>query len=296
MSSRLNIDKDIVPGDTVSFELDMTLYGEGVSQQFTFTAPNAAPLVSRVSGVRAKINPIVTSKTGNNKNYSFVKYKKIGDLNANYYELLVKLSANKVPGDLAPDDVVKIQSSDATLGINNVNATVLKRNGARPNYLFLKVPAASPPTHTSGTYAVTNSTVTEVKKIIKKQDITVSLPKGFLNKLVAEKPRGTAEDGMMEDVVIYAYKQFTGRNTTAIKKKLMVNDDEVNDKIPPARSDIVAYRGKDSYSKLFTINDKNGQKVVCYIAIARYTYDGNNWNGEWVQTDSSDKVIWGKAK
>jgi hypothetical protein len=102
-----------------------------------------------------------------------------------------------------------------------------------------------------------------------------------------------AKEGMVEDIPVYAFKRFSGSNNASIKRKLMNDGSEINEKVPPDRSDVLDFIGKKSYSRLFEIN--NEKNFIFYVAIARYIYDGNQWTKQWVQTDSSDRVIWGRA-
>lgn len=289
--AKLSIDKNLNPGDVVDFEMDINIFGESLSQQFNFTTPKAPPLISKVKNINTKIENRDRYVTGNNKNFGFSKYKRKPDISDNRYELLVILNADKVPGDLAADDDVLINCSEA--GLNNVPAIVLGRNNKRKNYLYLSVSKNNLPS--SNLDLSTTGTITEIKKKIKIRDVTVTLPEKFIDSLISEKPTTPPKNGNVEDIVIFAYKQFNGPNKSSIKYKLMINDNEINSKRPPQRSDIVEYRGKRSYTKNFTLNDNSGQRIICYVAIARYIYNGENWNGEWLQTDRSDNVIWGKA-
>ena len=291
--STISIDKDLSAGEEIKFRLEVTLFGETVEDIFDLLVPNAPHLVSKLKGIRAKVENKDEYRTGNNKSYGFNKFKKFNEpLSTNRYKFLVVLNANKVPGDLAPEDEVLITCAEA--GFTNVPAVVLPSNSKRKNYLYLSIHNDYPPSKNLDTN--TTGTVVEVKKKIKKKKITVSVPKEFMNSLVSEKPTSPPKKGNVEDIIIFSYKQFDGPNKSSIKYKLMVDNSEVNLKNAPTRSVVSDYREKSSYSKLFNLNDENGNKIICYIAIARYTYDGENWNGEWLQTNSSDEVIWGKAE
>lgn len=290
--STISIDKDLAAGEGVAFRLEVTLFGETVEDTFDLIVPNAPHLVSRLKGIKATSENKDEYRTGANKSYGFNKYKKKEDISTNRYKLLVVLNANKVPGDLAPEDEVLINCAEA--GFTNVPAIVLPSNSRRKNYLYLSVNKSNTPSSNLDTNTTGN--ITEIKKKIKKRKVTVTVPKEFMKSLVSEKPTTPPQKGNVEDIIIFAYKQFDGPNKSSIKYKLMVNDSQVNLKTPPTRSTILEYREKSSYSKLFNLNDENGSKILCYIAIARYTYDGDDWKGEWLQTNSSDEVIWGKAE
>lgn len=292
MANEVSFERDINPGDKIFFRVDIDLYGENVARQFEFIAPKAPKLITKAS-IRLKIEDASQIKTGTNKSFSFNKYWRKANIDASNYILLIRLDNDKVPGSLDTNDIVRIDSSDAAIGLNNVTGTVLRLNKKRPNYLYLSVSRSNEPASTDPTAAT--GSIVEVKKIILKKKFTVSIGDKFIESLLAEKEPGTPVKGDSEDIIIYAYKQFNGKNKASIKKKLMSNGDEIDDKIPPPRSDVIEYRGKGSYSKTFSINEEDGEKVICYASVARYTYDGESWSGEWFQTDDSNKTIWGKA-
>lgn len=287
----LSIDKNLSPGDKIDFELEINIFGETLSQQFSFVTPEAPPLISKVKGINVKVENKDNYFTGNNKSFAFSKYKKLENISESRYKLLIILNANKVPGDLAPDDDVLLTCAEA--GFNNVPAVVLGTNNKKKNYVYLSVNKNNQPS--SNIDNNTSGTIVEIKKKIKKREVTVSLPERLLNTLISEKPKSTPEKGNIEDIVIYAYKQFDGANTSSIKYKLMTNGNDVNLQTPPSKSVANDYRDKKSFKKMFTLNDKDGQKIICYVSIARYTYNGTEWVGEWLQTDKLDKTIWGKA-
>lgn len=288
----VSIDKDLSPGEKVRFRIELTIFGEEVDSDFKFIVPNAPPLLSKVKGITTKVKNYLEYLTGNNKNYNFSKYKKKENISENRYKLLVVLNSNKVPGDLAPEDDVLINCTEA--GFTNVPAVVLPNESSKPNYLYLSVSKTNQPSAAIDTS--TTGTVTEIKKKIKKRKITVTIPKSLLKSLVSEKPTTPPQRGNVQDIIVYAYKQFDGPNKSSIKYKLMSNDEEVGLKNPPQRSSVIEYVGKESYSKTFTLNDEKGSKIICYVAVARYVYNGSEWNGEWLQVNRSGDVIWGKAE
>lgn len=291
--STISIDKDLSAGEEIGFRLEIKLFEEEVDTTFDMFIPNAPHLVSKLKGIKVNVESKDEYRTGDNKSYGFNKYKKFNQLiSPNRYKLLIVLNADKVPGDLATEDEVLINCAEA--GLTNVPAIVLPSNSSRKNYLYLSVSASALPSSNQDTNTTGN--VTEVKKKVKKKKITVNVPKEFMKSLISEKPTTPPQNGNVEDIIIFAYKQFDGPNKSSIKYKLMVNDAEVNIKNPPNRSTVLEYREKSSYSKLFNLNDKDGSKIICYIAIARYIYDGNDWKGDWLQTNASNEVIWGKAE
>lgn len=289
--SNISIDKNLNPGSEEDFELELVLFGETISRVFGLKVPNAPLLASKQS---EKIKLTVENKdeyrTGNNKNYGFNKFKKFTtNISPTRYKFLVILNANKVPGDLAPEDDVLITCAEA--GFSNVPAVVLPSESSRSNYLYLSISTANQPSKNLDTSTV--GTIIEVKKRIKIRKITIDASV-FKNSLVSEVST-PPKKGSVEDIIVFAYKQFDGENKASIKYKLMSDDSEINLKTPPQRSSVVQYRGQYTTSKLFQLNDQNGNKILCFVAVARYIYDGDKWKGEWLQTNEQGDVIWGRA-
>ena len=289
--ANLSIDRNLDPGQNIEFQLALTLFGEEVYDVLSLTVPNAPTLVNKLKNIEMRVSNRDKYIFGNNKRFSFVKYKKFGDVSPSRYKFLMVLASDKNVGDLAPDDEVVINCPDA--GFVNVQGIILADSNKRKKFVYASInkniqPLTNQDLNTSGT-------VQEYRKKIKIRDITVSVPQDFLKTLVSEKPTTPPKKGNVEDIIIFAYKQFNGPNKSSIKYKLMINDSEINLKNPPIRTQVLQYRGQRSYKKSFTLNSENGERVLCYIAIARYTYDGEEWKGEWLQTNDSDEVIWGRA-
>lgn len=285
--AELSIPEKLNPNSKLDLELEVIMFGESVSYSFpSITVPKAAPLMSKVKGLNLKMENRERLLTGNNKSFSFNKYKIMEDISQNRYKLLLVLTAEKIPGDLAVNDDVAINGS----GLNNVVGIVLSIKDAKRNYVYLSVNKSSKPNVQNG------GTITEINKRVSVKDVRVVLPDTVIEGLVSEKPRTSAEKGNIRDIPIFAYKQFNGKNTAAIKYKLMNNDKEINLKSPPVIADVVDYIGRKTYDKSFKINDEAGQNILCFVAIARYIYDGTKWNGEWLQINSSKDVIWGRAR
>lgn len=292
--SNISIDKNLNPGSEEDFELELTLFGETISRVFGLKVPNAPLLASKQS---EKIKLTVENKdeyktvdNNNNKEYTFNKFKKFTiNISPTRYKFLVILNANKVPGDLAAEDDVVITCAAA--GFNQVPAVVLPSDSGRSNYLYLSISTSNQPSKNQDNSTV--GTVKEIKKRIKRRKITIDASV-FKNTLVSEVST-PPKKGSVEDIIVFAYKQFDGENKASIKYKLMSDDSEINLKTPPQRSSVVQYRGQYTTSKLFQLNDQNGNKILCFVAIARYIYDGEKWKGDWLQTNEQGDVIWGRA-
>ena len=290
--SSISIDKPLSPGQKATFVVDMAFYGYSKKMEFTIEAPNAAPLLSRVDNI------VLESKEGPPKdktkgNYGFSRYEvKSNITNTTFYRLLIKLNNAKVANQLQPGDKINFISSDPKLAaLNNKNYEIIKDSNSNKNYVMLKVNRSDRPTQN---IANASGSLQEITGTIKTRRYTVTIPNKVFNGLISERiPGKAAKEGMVEDIPIYAFKRFKDTNKASIKRQLMINENEINEKIPPDRSDVLDFRSKKSYSNLFDLGEKN--KFIFYVAIARYIYDGEKWTKQWVQTDSSDNVIWGKA-
>jgi hypothetical protein len=290
--SNISIDKNLIPGEEIEFRVEMNIFGEEVEDYFKFVVPNAPPLVNKVRKVSLKIENKDEFRSGDNKTFNFNQYVKKASISKDRYELLIVLTANKVPGSLSAGDDIIINCSEA--GLNNVTGVVLPGDSKKKNYLFVSINKTNQPS--SNKDLSTSGTVQEYNKRIRNRKVTVELPEGFNKRLVSEVSAPAPKKGNVEDIVIFAYKQFNGRNKASIKYNLMNSgEDDIDLKVPPARSKVLDFIRKVSNSKTFTINDEKGQKLLFYIAIARYTYSGEGWKGEWLQVDDSKNVIWGRV-
>lgn len=291
--SSLSIDKNLEPNKEVTIRIDMSFFGYGKTMEFTFTTPNAAPLLNRIDTIKLK-NEKGPDKEKTKGNYGFSKFAKGANIDSNFYKLKLYLNSVKQANQLSPGEEINFTSSDAKLAaLNNKNFKIIKDNNSDPRYVYLRVNKTYQPTVTQG---AANGSLQEITGTVKTRKYTVTLPPEVIKGLVSEKLKNL-DDGMIQDIPIFAYKRFKGNNSVSGKKKLMFNDSEINDKIPPDRTDnlVKEYVGKKSYSQTFTINDQ--EKFIFYVAIARYTYNKakNEWKKEWVQTNSSDEALWGKA-
>lgn len=292
--SSISIDKPLAPGEKATFIVEMSFFGYSKQMEFELTVPNAAPLLSRVDNIRLE------SKKGPDKpitpqSFNFSKYAKAEDLSGtNAYRLKIYLNNTKQANKLKPGEEVVLNSSAAQLAqLNGRTFKVIPSNIKKEsdNYVHLRVNKAYQPTVTK---ASASGTLSEITGTIPTKTYTVIIPNKVFKGLISERiPGKAAAEGMVEDIPIYAFKRFSGKNKASIKRKLMMDGSEINEKSPPDRTDVLPFRGKVSYSRSFDIDDE--EKFIFYVAIARYIYDGDKWTKQWVQTDSSDNVIWGRA-
>lgn len=290
--SSISIDKPLAPGQKANFTIDMTFYGYSKTMEFTIEVPNAAPLLSRVDNIvlESKEGPPRDKTKGN---YGFSRYEvKSNIANTTFYRLLIKMNNAKIANELQPETKINFRSNDPKLAqLNNNDYEIIKDNNSNRRYVMLKVNRTHRPTQN---IANASGSLQEITGTIKTRRYTVTIPNKVFNGLISERiPGRVAKEGMMEDIPVYAFKRFKDTNKASIKRKLMTNGSEINEKIPPDRNDVLDFRGKKSYSNLFDLGEEN--KFIFYVAIARYIYDGEKWTKQWVQTDSSDNVIWGKA-
>lgn len=289
--SSLSIDKNLDPNKNITFRVEMTFFGYQETMEFNLQTPNAAPLLSKIENIVLK-NEQGPEKEKTKGNYGFSKYAKGSNVGKDFYKLKILLNNTKQANQLEPGETINFISSDPKLSqLNNRNFQVIQDTNKDTKYVYLRVNNSYQPTQASGN---ASGSLQEITGSVKTRKYTVSLPKEVMDGLIAEKLPGTVKKGMIEDIPIFAYKRFKGNNSAGVKRKLMVNDADINDKVPPDRDDVIQYRGKKSFQINFPINDK--ENFIFYVAIARYIYNGEVWKKEWVQTNASDEALWGKAK
>lgn len=289
--SGISIDKNLDAGKKISFRIEMEFFGYSQIKEFELTVPKAAPLLNKIDTIT------VTKKPGrpNQKtkgNYSFSKYAK-GINDGSFYRLKLLLDSAKQANQLKPGEEVNLSSSDAKLNaLNNKNFKVIPDTNSDPRYVYLRVHENFQPTVVPASSAI--GSLQEITGIIPTTNFTVTLPNNVFNNLITELTSTTApQNGAVEDIPIFAYKRFTGNNSSAVKRKLMINGDNISDKEPPDRDAVLEYRRKKSYSRTFE-NDQE-EKFLFYVAIARYSYKGDVWKKEWLQENKSGEALWGKA-
>jgi hypothetical protein len=300
--SNISIDKPLAPGEKATFIVEMSFYGYAKKMEFNIEVPNAAPLLSRVDNIRLEKSqgpPLVRTK----KNFPFSKYSR-ESLNKSFYRLKLFLNNPKQAGELQKGEEVILNSSNAIFSnLNGIKFQVLpntSKGKTRDNYVHLKVPVNRGLVSftSSGTAAGSIAEVTGETKTVK---YTVTIPEKVSKGLISERiPGKAAAEGMIVDLPIFAFKKFKTKNSASVKTKLMIEGGgDIDEKNPPPYHVVreeFTNRGnaKKSYSRNFPLDDE--EKFIFFVGIARYIYDGESWKQEWVQTDASDKVIWGRAK
>lgn len=291
--SSLSLDKNISPGEEVTIRIDMSLFGFGKTMEFTFTAPNAAPLLNKIDTIRLK------SEAGKDKektkgNYAFSRYEKGESIDKNFYKLKLLLNSAKQANQLNPGETINLVTpSGGALGqLNSKNFQIIRDTNKNNKFIYLKVNKTYQPTGSSG---AATGTLQEITGTVKTRKYTVTLPDKVFKGLVAQA-KSPLSNGEVEDIPIFAFKRFTKDKSAEVKRKLMCSPStEISDKEPPERSAIIQYRQVKSYSAEFDIDSE--EKFIFYVALARYTYNKqkNIWQKEWIQTNASDEVLWGKA-
>lgn len=292
--SRISIDKPLTPGQTATFIVDMSFFGYSRQESFKIKVPNAVPLMNKVNNI------LVTSKRGVDKektkgDFAFNRYVKKGN-SGDFYTLAVRLVNPKQANELKPGDEINFKSTDPKLiNLNTKNYNVIANNNKNKSYVYLKVSKLDQPNPTSASAAnVSGSSLQEITGTVKTRKYTVTLPNKVFNGLIAETiPNEPVTKGMVEDIPIYAYKKFQGKDSASVKRKLLNNNDDINEKEPPNRVDVISFRNKRSYSNEFVVDEED--KFIFYVSIARYIYDGDGWKKQWLQKNASRETIWGKA-
>lgn len=298
--SKLNL-KKLQPGDNVSFIVEGKIFDEVTrSARIDIKVPLAAPLMNKVPVTYTP--PLVFYKIVYNggDEYGFSRYMKAGRLGTGYFKLRLYFDTKKVKNQLSNGDFVKIKTSTSSVStLNNVTATVYASgtpNGGAGSFIDLKVSEFYEPALKSGT---TNKNVDYIKESTgrrKQKSYTIQIPDAevfqqLIN--VKENPTGTSS-WAVRDIPIYAYRNYDGKITSDDKLLSMLDDSQISFKKPPDYSTSLESNFlQKSYTKIFDIGDK--PNYIFYVAIARYTKNNGVWAGEWLQTNSSNKPIWGKA-
>lgn len=276
----------------------MEFYGFSETREFQFEAPRACPQLNKLNNIYLEKKIVKDLKVAP-KSYGFQKYQKGGAIGDNHYRLKILMNSGRNANELKPGEKVSLTTTDAKLLPLNTSGNVSKQwNVVKPNdnnnsarTVHLRIHKDYVPTQNSG--VVSNSSVTEIVRVVREQRLKIIPPDTVFNGLIKEVVIGDPKKGDVEDIIIYAYKQYEGRNSARAVRKLMINDQDIKEKEPPERQTVLEYRKKRSYSKDFTIDEK--KNIICYISIARYTYDGQKWVGEWLQQNKVGQAIWGKA-
>lgn len=290
--NKINIDKNITPNDKVTFQVTMEFYGYDATRQFEFIAPRACPQLNKLNNVYLNTKQLGDVKVAS-KPYEFSKYVKGTKLDSKTYRLKILMNNKKNANELKPGEKVKLTSSDAKLSaLNNKEFIIVKPdNNSNERYVHLKVSNSFTPTVAS---ASVTGTLTESSVTVKQKRLKVTPPESVFKGLVKKVVIGSPKKGDVDDIVIYAYKRYSGKYSASIKRKLMANDDDVSEKRPPLRSVIDNfYRKAPSFSKDFKLDGDN--TIICYISVARYVYNGKEWVGEWLQVNKLDQAIWARA-
>lgn len=290
--SRISIDKPLTPGENATFVIDMSFFGYSKEVEFKIKVPRAAPRLNKVNNI------LVTNRRGADRertkgDYGFSRYVRGENIRGPFYILKVRLNNLKDANQLSPGDLINLSSTDPKLAaLNTKNYEVLDNNNKNKRYVNLRVNIADQPTPTSA--SVSGSSLQEITGIFRTRRYTVSLPPKVFRGLISERIPGKGlQKGMVEDIPIYAFKRFKGQAVASVPRKLMNSGANINEKVPPDRNQVTAFIGKRSYFRDFIVD--NEEKFIFYVSIARYIYDGEKWNKQWVQTNASKNAVWGKA-
>lgn len=294
--SNINIDKNITPHEKITFQVTMEFYGYSQVREFQFRAPKACPQLNKLNNVFLEKGNVRNNKV-TSKTYNFTKYTKVGKIDNNFYRLKVLMTGAKASNELVPGEKVIFTSSGKLAALNGKTFTVIKSNdnNINPKIIHLKVNKDYQPNpNPTAPYTNTQSgSLQEVNRIEKIQRIKVIPPEIVFDGLVKQIDIGAPKKGNVDDIIVYAYKQFEGNNSAQAVRKLMLDDSEINEKKPPSRQTVLEYRKARSYAKDFKIDDD--KTIICYISVARYTYNGTGWTAEWLQQNKLDQAIWARA-
>lgn len=292
--STINVDKNIEPGEKITFRVDMAFYGYEKTIEFDFVAPRAAPLLNRIDTIKVK-KESGRSKEKTKGNFSFTRCFVGPNIDKNHYALKVLMTNKKNANELMPGETVNFIASNTNgplKNFHNKNFIIVKDTNKDPRYVFLRIPKNI---QTVGSISTATGSLQEITGTTKVFKYTVTIPEKVFKGLVTEVVANNLKDGMVEDIPIFAFVRFTkDKQAKDAKKQLMINGNIISDKEPPDRNDVrKEYISKKSYSREFDFDEN--EKFIFYVAIARYTYVNKTWRKEWIQTNAADLVLWGKA-
>lgn len=286
--------------DKVNFYIEAEFFDDNVTSPIlSFQTPKAAPLMHKVPIFVQSRSAPWESIVSDTKEVNFRKFVK-RDLDSNYYMLVLTIGDQEDRGQVSKDDYVRLVSDDPELSdLNGDRFKVLFSDltSTKKTYqVKLRVGNSKTLNVDSGFVTPETSYLNVEEGRIKRQNFTISVPQDtvFNNLVSVRYPETGTLESSVRDVLIFAYKQYE-TNAGAIPKKLMSNDAEVTSDPPPDWSDVKdEFFGKLSYSKTFSV--RGATNFIFYVAIARYIYKDGKWTGRWLQKNSNNNPIWGRAE
>ena len=275
-------------------------YGENPSSiAFNIDVPKACPLISKTN-IELKVKASTDEVERNGATvFPFNYYSKLTLSKKNFYKIRLRLGQKKDRGSLKIGDKVLIDVPGGS-PLSNLDGQVFPIIASGPtsnNEAFivdLEIPNSTVVSQVRG--SVTNSTLTEDYAIKKFKQFEITITKNVFDNLINVRSplKGTLVSQVM-DIPIYVYKNFEGQNSAKEPRLLFLNNTEINEKAPPDWSQnlVDAYLVGNSYKKRLRSDEK--RNFLFYVAIARYRYANNKWNGKWLQVNKENKAIWGKA-
>jgi hypothetical protein len=290
------------PKSDIKFCLTGEVFEENpISSTFVIKVPPACPLINKTA-IQLKVTSAPPIYTANgSKEFKFGGYKKFTYTKSGFYKFRIRLTTVKDRGSLKAGDTARI-FVDGTTGLSALNANVFTIISSGPSptgdayVVDFEIPNSFVITSTYG-FANPNAYVREVTVKNERKTFQISLQKQeVFDQLIDIKNPATGTPRLVvKDMPIYAFKNYDKENSAKLPKKLLLNFDEINEETPPAYTIAMrdAYLAGTSYSKMLR-SDEN-PNFIFYVAIARYKFANNKWTGEWLQKNSDNKAIWGKA-
>lgn len=270
------------PGETIDFRVSADIYGDRISPIMSFTVPKFPPLIT-FSTLRLIDTPASTENY-TNKQYGITAYRSQTTSDRNRNKVSLKLNS---VNNLTKNDRINITSTSGPLTALNGNNYSITEVDVRNQRIVFLVPKNVLGVG-SGSVNATFNSVSEIVggKITKGKRYTLSIDKKFFNSLLYTE--------YAKDILIFSYIQSKDKIDTGDTKRLMSNNDTINELTPPSYSTVLSEYGKrQSYTKF--LSDDNGANVEFYIAVARYIQVDGVWTRRWLHQRANKTAIWAKA-
>jgi len=306
--STFNIE-NLLSNAKYSFQLSKTLSNEELSYDIEFSTPkypismDKVKLFYKLLSTNTKKEPVINSAS-----YFITKYvvlEKPANKNASTVRFFIN-SSDSTYSSLSKGDKIqfKTNAASALANFNTSSAIINQTSFKTPNQKYVDIinmvsssfnPSSKGNVTANESYPspYTNYFVEFSIKDVKtdRYQIFVDGQSEFLtNELMFVKDA-------VQDIIIFAYASAANKSikVESLEKRIISVDSVINSKTPPlyaAVNGIFAKQSSAIHTQKWTTN-VDGAFVYFWAAVARYKKDKNaNWNGEWLQLDDNNNVIW----
>lgn len=301
MARKLSISKydngDLIKSnDSISFKIKCTLYGrESQSSFLKFKVPPYPKLITKSKlTFTKKIESIIEYDNNNVHRPSSCKVYRQQPKSISNTKYNADFLLTSPPKTIAVNDNLIFTASPSSVlsPLNNYLLQVISVSGKQLYTTILGSNPIGPQTY---------SLVPSVNSVREK----LTNNKKTLYTFKIDNSNNRINKPTVKDVLVFTFTRTQESANTTQQKYLLkgnlVKQNElisVSEKTPPNYLDIeYATLEANLNGGLATATTQDGLTVVnIYAAWARYFYINNAWTGEWLQVDSNNNVIWGKAE